>query len=66
VFGPGDIVRLVRETNGMASGSQGEVIGWYTDEPHRVLVRLWDGGVQRIPQDAVEKIERAGGAERPG
>ncbi len=57
-FQPKDIVRLARETNGMPVGSEGEVIGRYTNDPERILVRLWDGGVQRVPLDAVERITR--------
>lgn len=51
-------MRLKRETNGMPVGSEGEVIGRYTNDPERILVMLWDGGVQRVPLDAVEKVTR--------
>jgi hypothetical protein len=42
--------------NSTPKGSEGEVIGWYADEPVRLLVRLWDGGVQKVPLDAVEPV----------
>ncbi len=40
----------------MATGSRGVVIGWYrnTDE---VLVRFWDGGPLRVPEDAVQLVD---------
>ena len=59
MFNAKDIVRLTREMFGTPKGSEGEVIGWYTNDPERVLVRLWDGGVQRVPLDAVELVTRA-------
>ena len=58
MFQPKDIVRLTRDANGMQVGSEGEVIGRYTNDPERILVMLWDGGVQRVPLDAVEIIKR--------
>ena len=54
-----DIVRLTREMFGKPSGSEGEVIGWYTKEDPEILVRLRDGGVLRVPVDAVELVRRA-------
>ena len=60
MYRPKDRVRLTLEMHGTPKGSEGEVIGWYTTEPAQVLVRFWDGGVQKVPLDAVEKVERAG------
>jgi hypothetical protein len=59
MFGPKDIIRLTRETWGTPRGSEGEVIGWYTNDPTTVLVRLWDGGVQRVPREAIELVQAA-------
>ena len=50
----GDPIRLTREVVGTPTGSEGIVIGRYTNEPDLILVRLWDGGVQKVPLDAVE------------
>jgi hypothetical protein len=59
VYRPKDIVRLTREQHGTPTGSEGEVIGWYATAHPEVLVRLWDGGVQRVPPDALELVRRA-------
>ncbi len=56
-FHAGDVVRLTRPLAGAPAGSQGEVLGRYVDRPE-LIVRLWDGGVQRVPVDALEVIER--------
>lgn len=53
VFGPGDAIRLIRPTNGTPAGSEGEVVGWHVNDPETLVVRLWDGGVQRVPREAV-------------
>jgi hypothetical protein len=45
------------ETEGIAEGSEGEVIGWYTDEPERVLVQLWDGELRHILVEALERAD---------
>lgn len=54
-FRAGDAVRLTREVAGTPAGSAGEVLGWYVGQPD-LIVRLRDGGVQRIPEDALEPV----------
>ncbi len=58
-----DIVRLTREMFDTPPGSEGEVIGRYVNDPLKVVVRLWDGGVQRVPTDALELVERIATAQ---
>jgi hypothetical protein len=52
-----DIVRLTRELNGVPSGSEGVVLGWYTNQPDRVVVRLDWGEVENLPRDSLELVE---------
>jgi len=54
-FKHGDRVRLTCETEGIAEGSGGDVVGWYANEPGRVLVRLWSGGLHRVLVNALEQ-----------
>ena len=61
-FNTGDTVRVKCDTNGMPAGSEGAVIGWYTNT-EQVLVRFWDGGPIRVPFDALELARAAG--QRP-
>ena len=58
-FKYGDRVRLTCETEGIAEGSGGDVVGWYTNEPDRVLVRLWSGGLHHVPVNALERAAAA-------
>lgn len=53
VMFPGDPIRLIRATNGTPAGSEGEVVGWRVNDPETLVVRLWDGGVQKVPREAV-------------
>jgi len=46
---------LTCETEGIAEGSGGDVVGWYANEPGRVLVRLWSGGLHRVLVNALEQ-----------
>ena len=54
-FRHGDRIRLTCETEGIAEGSGGDVVGWYANEPDRVLVRLWSGGLHRVLVNALEQ-----------
>ena len=54
-FRHGDRVRLACETEGIAEGSGGDVVGWYVNEPDRVLVRLWSGGLHNVLVNALEQ-----------
>jgi len=58
-FRHGDRIRLTCETEGIAEGSGGDVVGWYTNEPDRVLVRLWSGGLHHVPVNALERAAAA-------
>ena len=42
------------ETDGIAEGSIGDVVGWYVNEPDRVLVRLWSGRLHNVLVNALE------------
>jgi len=53
-FKHGGRVRLTCETEGIAEGSGGDVVGWYVNEPDRVLVRLWSGGLHHVLVNALE------------
>jgi len=46
---------LTCETEGIAEGSGGDVVGWYVNEPDRVLVRLWSGGLHHVLVNALEQ-----------
>ncbi len=61
VFTPGSDVRLVADAHGMAAGSEGVVIGRYTNREGHTLVRFWDGGPLLVPDEA---LEEAGDASR--
>jgi len=54
-FKHGDRVRLTCETEGIAEGSGGDVVGRYENEPDRVLVRLWSGELHHVPVNALEQ-----------
>ena len=58
-FRHGDRIRLACDTEGIAEGSVGDVVGWYANEPDRVLVRLWSGGLHRVPVNALEQAPAA-------
>gem|GEM_PF-2133630 len=58
-FRHGDRIRLTSETEGIAEGSEGDVVGWYANEPDRVLVRLWSGGLHRVSVNALELASTA-------
>ena len=58
-FRHGDRIRLTSETEGIAAGSGGDVVGWYANEPDRVLVRLWSGELHRISVNALERAPAA-------
>jgi len=57
IFSHGDVVRLICETEGIAEGSEGEVIGWYANDPDRVLVMLSSGELHHVPVTALERPE---------
>ena len=57
----GDRIRLTCENEGIPGGSEGEVVGWYTNEPDRVLVRLWSGGLHHVPVNALERVATLSG-----
>lgn len=63
-FRRGDTVRLSQAVDGLAAGSEGVIIGWYVDEPDRLLVLLGDGTAERIPREALERVSDSSG-ERP-
>ncbi|HJX53441.1 MAG TPA: hypothetical protein VJ801_11810 [Polyangia bacterium] len=50
---------MTSETEGIAAGSGGDVVGWYANEPDRVLVRLWSGELHRISVNALERAPAA-------
>jgi hypothetical protein len=54
-FARGDFVRLRRGLEGIAPDAQGIVIGWYVNEPGRVVVQFWGGGTRHVPTDALER-----------
>jgi len=53
---PGSTVRLLEGAAGMAAGSAGIAVGWYTDTLE-VLVRFWDGGPLRVPGELLQTID---------
>ena len=57
---PGQTVRLTETIGGMAAGSEGIVVGWYTDAEHglQAIVSFWDGGPVRVPIDVLERPQR--------
>lgn len=66
VLGARDTVRLTREIDGKPAGSLGKVIGWYADGFDRALVELYGRGVQVVPLDALEVVERGEELGRSG
>jgi hypothetical protein len=54
-FRRGDVVRVIRELDGVASGSEGIVVDWYANEPDRVVVYLWPAHTRIIPTQALER-----------
>jgi hypothetical protein len=58
-FRNGDRIRVICETEGIAEGSGGDVVGRYENEPDRVLVRLWSGGLHRVLVNALERAAAA-------
>jgi hypothetical protein len=54
-FARGDVVRLRRGLEGIPAEGQGIVIGWYTNEPGRVVVQFWSGGARHVPTEALER-----------
>ncbi|MHB8060634.1 MAG: hypothetical protein ACYDHO_07375 [Gaiellaceae bacterium] len=52
-----DTVRLRRDLDGAPSGSEGVILGWYTNEPEKVVVSLSEGGVETVPREALELID---------
>jgi hypothetical protein len=52
-----DAVRLTRDLDGTPSGSEGVILGWYANEPEKVVVSLSEGGVENLPREALELIE---------
>jgi hypothetical protein len=52
-----DTVRLTRDLDGVPSDSEGIIVGWYTNQPDQVLVRLFGGEVESLPRDALELVE---------
>lgn len=52
-----DAVRLRRDLDGKPGGSEGVILGWYANEPEKVIVSLREGGVENLPRAALELIE---------
>ncbi len=52
-----DAVRLKKDSNGAPSGAEGVILGWYANEPEHVIVSLSEGGVEKLPREALELIE---------
>jgi hypothetical protein len=52
-----DAVRLTKDLDGAPSGSEGVILGWYTNYPANVIVSLREGGVKILPREALELIE---------
>lgn len=52
-----DAVRLTKDLDGTPSGSEGVILGWYTNDPENVIVSLSEGGVEILPREALELIE---------
>jgi hypothetical protein len=52
----GDTVRLIEPASGMATGSEGTLLGWYAREIRQALVR-WAGGPLGVPADTIEKVQ---------
>ena len=62
-FEPGDVppargkrVRLLRDTDELAAGAEGVVVGFYAREERTVLVRFGEALVEVAP-DAVEPVD---------
>ncbi len=52
-----DSVRLTKDLAGAPSGAEGVILGWYANEPEKVIVSLSEGGVENLPREALELIE---------
>lgn len=52
-----DVVRLTKDLGGSPSGSEGVILGRYTNDPENVIVSLSEGGVEVLPREALELIE---------
>lgn len=52
-----DAVRLRRDLGETPSGSEGVILGWYANEPEKVIVSLSEGGVEELPREALELID---------
>ncbi len=52
-----DAVRLTKDFNGRPSGSEGVILGWYSNDLENVIVSLNRGGVEVLPREALELIE---------
>jgi uncharacterized Fe-S cluster-containing radical SAM superfamily enzyme len=53
-FRRGELVRVVCELDGLATGSEGIATDWYAGEPDRVVVYLWAAHTRIIPAQALE------------
>jgi len=51
-----DAVRLTEDLEGAPNGAEGVILGWYANEPEKVIVSLSDGGVEKLPRAALELI----------
>jgi hypothetical protein len=56
LLGARDAVRLNRDLEEAPSGSEGIVLGWYANEPEKVVVSLSEGGIETLPRAALELI----------
>lgn len=54
-----DAVRLKRCPGAERGESEGVVLGWYSNEPEKVVVSFNDGEVETLPRAALELIEPA-------
>jgi hypothetical protein len=52
-----DAVRLTKDFDGTPSGSEGVILGWYSNDLENVIVSLSGGGVKVLPREALELIE---------
>lgn len=52
-----DAVRLREDLNGTPGGSEGVILGWYSNEPAKVVVRLSEGDVETLPREVLELID---------
>ncbi len=52
-----DAVRLRTDLEVAPSGTEGVVLGWYANEPENVVVSLSEGGVEKLPREALMLID---------